>query len=136
MSLIVSGVVRITKDLELKQAGTTTVCNFSVAKNKAFNKQGEEKQANFYDCVVFGKTAENLCKYKSKGEQIYIEGTYEVEKWVNDEGQNRYAHKIHVRNIEFIGSANTSNNNSNQSFEPKGLDPQGFQEIDSDDIPF
>lgn len=126
MSLLVSGVVRITKDLELKQAGNTTVCNFSVAKNKAFNKQGEEKQSNFYDCVVFGKTAENLCKYKKKGEQIYIEGTYEVEKWVNNEGENRYSHKINVRNVEFVGNANNQ----------VGLEPQGFQEIDSDDIPF
>ena len=123
MSLSVNGVVRITKDLELKQAGNTVVCNFSVAKNKAFNKQGEEKQSNFYDCVVFGKTAENLCKYKSKGEQIYIEGTYEVDKYVNNEGQNRYAHKINIRNIEFIGSASTQSNND-------------FQDVDPDDIPF
>ncbi|MGL5507256.1 MAG: single-stranded DNA-binding protein [Paraclostridium sp.] len=124
MSLMISGVARITKELELKEFGEVKVCNFSVAKNKAFTKKGEEKQANFYDCTVFGKQAENLVKYKKKGEEIFIAGTYEVEKYINNEGQNRYKHYIKVDRIEFIGGKSEGNS-------------QGFEPVDTDeDIPF
>ena len=59
---------RTTKDIELRysQSGMA-VAKFTLAVNRAYKKQGEERQADFISCITFGKTAETLGKYVDKG---------------------------------------------------------------------
>ena len=52
---------RITKDLELKQGSNTSMCSFTIAVNRKFAKEGQQK-ADFINVVCFGKVAENLAK--------------------------------------------------------------------------
>ena len=113
---------RVTKDLESKIAGNTVVCNFSIAVNRKFAKEGQQK-ADFINCVCFGKVAENLCKYQGKGSQIGVTGTLNIDQYQKD-GENKTFTKVVANEIEFLGS----NSNGNNEFQP----------IDDDmsDIPF
>ena len=63
-SVLLTG--RITKDLELKQAGQTNKCDFTLAVDREFAKENQQK-TDFINVTCFAKTAENLCKYQAKG---------------------------------------------------------------------
>lgn len=85
---------RITKDLELKQAGQTQVTNFSMAVDNPFKKD----DTSFFDIVAFGKTAQLLNDYCGKGSKVLIEGNLKQDRFQDKEGNNRS-----VR-IEFLDS--------------------------------
>jgi single-strand DNA-binding protein len=95
---------RITKDLELKtsQAGTSFL-SFTLAVNRQFVKQGEERQADFISCKAFGKTAENIAKFFLKGSLIAIEGRIQTGSYDNKEGQKVYTTDIMIDNFHFTG---------------------------------
>lgn len=68
---------RITKDLELKQAGQTQVTNFSLAVDNPFKKD----DTSFFDIAAFGKTAQLLNNYCGKGSKILIEGNLKQDRF-------------------------------------------------------
>ena len=113
---------RITKDLECKMAGNTTVCNFTIAVNRRFAKEGQQK-ADFINCVCFGKIADNLCKYQGKGSLIGVSGSLNIDQYQKD-GENKTFTKVVANEIEFLGG-NGDKKESNE-----------FQEVDMDEIPF
>lgn len=92
---------RITKDLELKQAGNTTVCKFSLAVNRQSKKEGQP-EADFISIVVFGKTAENLAKYMGKGKQIAVSGKIQTGSYTDKEGKKVYTTDVIADEIQFL----------------------------------
>ncbi|NBQ49289.1 MAG: single-stranded DNA-binding protein, partial [Marivivens sp.] len=75
----------LTRDPEMKQLPSgMAVCDIGMAVNdRVKNKQtGEyEDRANFVDCTAFGKTAENIVRFFTKGRPIFIEGKLRFEQW-------------------------------------------------------
>ena len=67
---------RLTKDVDVRYTASTNamVVTFSIAVNRRFAKQGEERQTDFFNIVAYGKTAEFISKYFSKGQGIAIVG--------------------------------------------------------------
>ena len=127
--IIITG--RITNDLEIKAIGSgTEVCNFSVAVDRRWKKEGEERQTDFFDCTVFGKSAAFLTKYFHKGDGINIEGRMESRVWEDKDGKKRKNWSIMCENIEFPHSKGKGGE-SNQSGSP-------FTEMPNDDgdLPF
>ena len=116
-SILLTG--RITKDLELKQAGQTNKCDFTLAVDREFAKENQQK-TDFINVTCFAKTAENLCKYQSKGSKILVLGTLNIDQYQKD-GENRTFTKVIANKIEFLES---KNNNSN------------IFETSNEDIPF
>ena len=94
---------RLTKDSELKyiQSGTA-VSNFSIAVDKSYKKD-DQKETNFFDVVIWGKTAESLNQYLTKGKQIALQGELEQQRWKSGEGENRSKVIITARNIQLLG---------------------------------
>ena len=91
---------RITKDLELRQTTTgKSVCEFSLAVNRI----GSE-DADFITCQVWNAQAENLAKYQGKGSLIAIVGSLRVDKFQDNEGNNRYKTYVLVNNVEYLGT--------------------------------
>lgn len=92
---------RLTKDVELKSstAGKSFV-NFSIACNDGF---GEHTHTSFFNCVAFGKTADAIHQYLSKGSPIAITGKIKQETW-ESEGQRKSTVKIIVSQFHFVGS--------------------------------
>ena len=120
---------RITKDLELKQSGNTSMCNFTVAVNRKFAKEGQQK-ADFINVICFNKVAENLVKYQGKGSQIGVVGSLNIDQYQDQEGNNKTFTKVVANEIEFLGG----NSNTEKKVEEPTF--QEFDAIDEDCIPF
>jgi single-strand DNA-binding protein len=76
---------RLTKDIELRYTNTEiAVTSFILAVNRQFKKEGEERQADFLSCKAFGKTAEFMGKYFSKGRQVGIDGRIQTGSYEKD----------------------------------------------------
>jgi single-strand DNA-binding protein len=93
---------RLTKDIELKDAGNSKVANFSLAVDRAIKQEGKP-EVDFIDCAAFGKTAEFMGKYMAKGSKIALEGRLQNDTYTDKEGKKR-THAVVIANaVEFAG---------------------------------
>lgn len=98
--IIITG--RIVNDLEIKAVGGgTELCNFTVAVDRRRKDADGNKQTDFFDCTVFGKSAAFLHQYFHKGDGINIEGRMESRTWEDKDGKKRKNWSIMCDNIEF-----------------------------------
>lgn len=121
---------RITKDLELKQSGNTSMCSFTIAVNRKFAKEGQQK-ADFINVICFNKVAENLVKYQGKGSQIGVVGSLNIDQYQDQEGNNRTFTKVVANEIEFLGGNSNTENKQNNEYKI-----EEFNDFDEDEIPF
>ena len=130
---------RLTKDVDVKYTQTTNImiASFSLAVNRRFIKQGEERQADFFNITAFGKTAEFVSKYFSKGQQVAIIGRLQTRNWQDDQGQKHYATDIIAEECYFADSKKQSNDGDAKEPETE-LKNAGveFNTIDDDSLPF
>lgn len=126
---------RICKKLELKNLkDDKSVCEFTIATNRI----GQE-DADFINCIVWNKQAENLVKYQDKGSLIGVEGQLRSERYEHN-GQTKYKTYILVSQIEFLSS--TKKEEKENPYEAFGNSIKtefdvGHQiEITDDDMPF
>lgn len=149
--VIISG--RLTRDPEIRYSQAIeplAITRFSVAVNRRFKKEGEP-DADFLNCVAFGKTGEFISKYFTKGKMIGVTGSIRTGSWVDQTGQKRYSTEIFVEEAEFLESKAASEQNANnyqapkdpqdaQSFEQASPESNDFYSIESDvnddDLPF
>jgi single-strand DNA-binding protein len=131
---------RLTKDPEVRAAKTSDAnyTTFSIAVNRNFKKEGQP-DADFFNCIAFGKIGEFIANYFTKGKEILINGTVQNRKWTDDSGQTHYATDIIVNAAEFTGSkpegesaGNPAAPNSAPSRPPEG----DYAASDEDDLPF
>ena len=126
---------RLTRDIELRSTpqGTST-CSFSLAVNRNFVREGEERKADFINCVAWRQTAEFISKYFSKGSLMALEGSIQTRSWEDDDGKTRYATEVIVSQVYFAESKkDRQSNTSDASSLPEGFSPMGN---DDDDLPF
>jgi single-strand DNA-binding protein len=130
---------RLTKDPELKYTpnGGTAICRITVAVNRQFKKD----EADFINCVAFGKTGETIAQYFAKGRQIALAGNIRTGSYDGQDGVKRYTTDVIVESFEFIGNSNNGNvntNNQNNDYWNMSTD-NGFgveEPIDDGDMPF
>lgn len=94
---------RLSKDPEVRYTAgekSTAVANFSLAVDRRIRK-AESPEADFFNCVAFGKTAEHMEKYWKKGMKAAITGRIEIESWTAKDGTKRTGTKILIDEIEF-----------------------------------
>jgi single-strand DNA-binding protein len=92
---------RMTADPELKETNNgKQVVNFSLAVNRRFSK---EDTADFFDVTAWGRNAENVAAYKSKGDLIFVQGDLQNDKWEKD-GQTRVKTKLVAQTIQFVSN--------------------------------
>ena len=110
--VVLSG--RLTADPELKYTpNNVPVCSFTIAVERRY-KQGEERQADFINIVVWRNTAEFVSKHFSKGSMIGIEGAIQTRRYVDKEtGKNRTAFEVIANNVQFVESKRSEGNNEN-----------------------
>ena len=128
---------RLTRDPETRYSQSTqpiAVTRFSVAVNRKFKKEGEP-EADFINCVSFGKTAEFISKYFTKGKMIGIVGCIRTNSWMDSAtGQKRFSTDVLVEEVEFCGSkADETSGNIQQQNEDYYIE----EEVGEDDnFPF
>lgn len=79
---------RLTKDVDLKFTQTgEAVANFTIAVNRNFTNQQGEREADFINCVIWRKSAENLANFTRKGSLIGLDGRLQTRSYDNQQGQ-------------------------------------------------
>ena len=125
---------RLTKEPELRVTpGGVCVCSFSVACNRRFVKQGEERKADFINCIAWRQTGEFVSKYFTKGKRIALEGSLQIRDWTDNEGKKHCVTEVVADNVEFAQSKNEQERQNVQSDE---LDAEGFVFVEDEDLPF
>ena len=112
---------RLTRDPELRYTGSNTaVATFSLAVNRNFSNQNGEREADFINCVVWDKQAENLVRYQHKGNQIAVEGRIQTRNYDDKDGKKVYVTEVLVNNVNFLDakSSGNSGNDFNNLPEP------------------
>ncbi len=97
----------LTRDPQLSYTPSqTAVVDFGLATNRRWTSQdGSQRQETcFVDCRAFGRTAENINKYFSKGKPIFIEGRLTFDTWTAQDGTKRSRHRVTVENFQFLPS--------------------------------
>ena len=129
---------RITKDLELKRIGEKNTANvkFNLAVD---NYENGQKGADFIPVTVWGKQAENLCKYCGKGSQIAVNGALKIRSYDKD-GVKKYVTEVLAdgfNGIEFLSTGNNAGgSNSGTNNNQGGFDEDFGAPIDDGDMPF
>jgi single-strand DNA-binding protein len=132
---------RLTRDPELRSTTTgKTVATLSVVTNRAWNDQQGQKQeqAEFHNCVLWGKLADIAGQYLAKGRRVYIEGRIQTRDWTDQSGVKKYRTEIVGENLIMLdgprgdGSAPQSSGHST----PMPDDDGSSDEIKVEDIPF
>ena len=141
---------RLVADPELRTTNTgVNVCSFTVACDRSFVRQGEERQCDFIDVVAWRTTAEFVSKYFHKGNMIGVQGSIQVRSYTDKNGINRKAFEIIADNVHFCGGRNENGGFSQGYSAPVAApasapapafstaDAGSFKEIpDDDDLPF
>lgn len=126
---------RLTKDVDVRytQTNNIMVASFTLAVNRRFAKQGEERQADFINIVAWSKTAEFVSKYFRKGQQVGVIGRIQTRNYNDDKGTKHYiteviAEEVYFADIKKENSADTAENTV-EEFAP-------IQDDDMDTLPF
>jgi len=132
----------LTRDPQLSYLPSQTpVVEFGLAVNRKWTgKDGTSKDETcFVDCRAFGRLAENINKYMSKGRPIFLEGRLTYDTWTAQDGTKRSRHRVVVENFQFIGAPAGARAGgeagSDSQVEPDNTGPTGAQPPE-DDIPF
>ncbi len=152
----------LTRDVEIRHtSGNTAVGNFGIAVNRKFKTQsGEQREeVTFVDCEAWGRTAEVMAQYLSRGRPVFIEGRLKLDQWEDKNGGGKRSKlSVVVENFQFINSgqggegqgggggggggyarsnAGGGGGNSGGGYDgPQGGGGGGGAPIDHDDIPF
>jgi single-strand DNA-binding protein len=130
----------LTRDPQLSYTpNQTAVVDFGLAVNRRWKGQdGENREETcFVDCQAFGRLAENINKYLSKGRPLFVEGRLTFNSWTAQDGTKRSKHRITVENFQFLGgSRNADRIEQGVSEKSVGAEEQSGDSIGADDIPF
>jgi single-strand DNA-binding protein len=133
---------RLTKDPELSflPGNGTAVTKFTLAVNRPHLDKTKPQEADFINCVCFGKRAEAIANYVQKGHQFGVSGRLQVNKYVDKEGHNRWSTDVVVEDFDFLQSKGSSSSNQSFSDGNQGFNSNIYGEdltpVDDGDIPF
>jgi single-strand DNA-binding protein len=144
---------RLTKEPELKYTpNSIPVCTFTLAVNRPFSNQGGEREADFINCVVWRKPAENAANYLKKGSLCGVDGRIQTRNFDGQDGKKVYITEVVAESVQFLerkpqngensggnyqSNTNTPQNNQNQNAGHYGsYDNNGIPDISPDDLPF
>lgn len=134
---------RLVADPELRQTQSgISVTSFTVAVDRSFVKQGEERQADFIDVVAWRQTAEFVTRYFQKGSMIAVHGSIQTGTYEDKNGNKRKRVEIIADNVSFCGSKSESTGNTQRfdnaqapSFSNGNVSDFNVDE-ESDELPF
>jgi single-strand DNA-binding protein len=141
---------RLTKDPELRYTpnGVATA-SFTLAVNRSFTNANGEREADFINCVVWRRSAENVSNFLKKGSLAGVDGRIQTRSYENNEGKRIFVTEVMAESVQFLdskgannqGDANTPNSNQNASSGQHRTDNDPFAgggqiDIKDDDLPF
>lgn len=134
---------RLTRDPEVRYTSTnnTLVASFSLAVNRRFARQGEERQADFINIVAWDKTGEFCSKYFKKGQQVGVIGRIQTRNYDDKDGKKVYVTEVIAEEAYFAdsrrdGEANPFGGNQSGTAFDANTAPSDFSQVTDDDLPF
>ena len=142
---------RLTRDPELKHtANNAAVVSFTLAVNRQFTNSQGEREADFINCVIWRKAAENFVKFTNKGSLVGIDGRIQTRNYENQQGQRVYVTEVVVDKFSSLESrgdrkpadgqqkpnVNQTHSNANQTHSDPFADNSKPVDISDDDLPF
>lgn len=137
---------RLTKDPDLRYTNTgLAVATFTLAVNRNFTNQSGNREADFINCVIWRKQAENLANFAKKGSLVGITGRIQTRNYDNQQGQKVFVTEVLVENFQMLEPRRASDprtQDSNNQFQQQqtGNDSEPFNgaqiDISDDDLPF
>ena len=137
---------RLTKDVDLRYtASGTATGTFTLAVNRPFKKAAGEQEADFINCVIWRKNAENFANFTSKGSLVGITGRIQTRNYESKEGQRVYVTEVVAENFALLeskkdgaGNGQTSQSNTRSSHQPSDpFSSHGVSiDIQDEDLPF
>lgn len=128
---------RLCRDPEIKNTTTgKAVASFTLAVDRRFKNKDGQKEADFVPIVVWGKKAEFVGQYLSKGSQVGISGRLQVRSYEAQDGQKRYVTEVVADEITFLSTKKDKGQNTQQHDPANDLDEDFHLMADDDDIPF
>ncbi len=131
---------RLVRDPELRfTASGKAVATFSIAVNRPFSKT---READFFNVVVWERTAENCANYLSKGRLVGVEGRLQSRSYETKAGERRYVTEVVANMVEFLewGDRNEGQDKKTEEktddFTASDIDLDDFKAVDDDDVPF
>ncbi|CAI2581097.1 Single-stranded DNA-binding protein A [Apilactobacillus kunkeei] len=123
-------------DLRYTQSGSA-VGNFRLAVDRRFTNDRGEREADFVNCVIWKKSAENFANFTHKGSLVGIDGRIQTRNYENQQGQRVYVTEVVVENFAMLESRK---DNHVQQSQQNNMSPFGNQSdqvnITDDDLPF
>ena len=124
---------RLTRDPEVRYKDEMAIARFTIAIDRP-PMRGKEATSDFPSCVAFGKTAELMEKYVTKGRKIGVTGRIQTGNYTDKDGKKVYTTDVIAERIEFL---DYSEKKEEQREEPKDTPPhKDFEQIPFGDIPF
>lgn len=118
---------RITQELELKQTPNgTSVLSFSIAVDRSYSKQGEERQTDFINCVAWRQQAEFISKYFGKGRMIAIEGNLRTRNYDDKNGVKHYVTEVYADSVSFTGEKSSVRSDGYTDAEISEMDRRAY----------
>ena len=129
---------RLTRDPEVRYTKTnnTLVASFSLAVNRRFVRQGEERQADFINIVAWSKLGEFCSKYFKKGQQVAVTGRLQTRTWDDDQGQKHYITEVVAEEAYFADSKRDGAVDNTFGSIPMPTPDSDFEVSSGDDLPF
>jgi len=126
------------RDSELRNTpGGAAVATLNLATTEVWNdKQGQKQEkTEWHRIVVWGKQAESLQDYLTKGKQIYVEGRLQTRQWDDKDGHKKYTTEVKADRITLLGGGGGMDRRSSQG-SSHGTDNSPMDSIADDDIAF
>jgi len=129
---------RLTADPELRHTpNDISVTSFTLAVNRSFSKQGEQKQTDFIDIVAWRSTAEFVSRYFRKGSQVVVSGKIQTRSWEDQQGNKRKAFEIVADEVFFADSKRDDSPSSRPTGTGFSVPEDDFTPVGNDDeLPF
>lgn len=127
---------RLTRDPEVRYSNEgSAVSKFSLAVDRRYKREGQP-DADFFNCVAFGKTAEFTEKYLKKGTKVVLEGELQNNNYTNKDGQKVYGMQIVVNSLEFAESKSSSNSAPANTQQSNSNDFMNVPDVAEEELPF
>lgn len=115
----------ISTDIIYGQGSSTTYCKFQVA----VSRQSRNNEADFISCTAFGKTADMIKSYFSKGRKIAIKGRLQVSKFRDQQGNTKINTDVIVDEFYFVDSKPNQNQGHQNNVSPNNLVNSNYSPI-------
>ncbi|HCT0572029.1 TPA: single-stranded DNA-binding protein [Staphylococcus pseudintermedius] len=128
---------RLTKDPDFRTTPSgVSVATFTLAVNRTFTNAQGEREADFINCVVFRKQAENVKNYLSKGSLAGVDGRLQSRSYENQEGRRVFVTEVVCDSVQFLEPKSNGQSNSQAKQQQRQDNPFDNSDFDDSSLPF